>query len=104
MTAQVILHPALAEQLTRRIEDAHSEVALCAVNVRQAQALLEQRTGELELAREELAALEAQQLVWCGTCETHHQPLRGPCPGPEPCPACGYRPCLPGCFERGDDA
>ena len=85
-----------------RLENARNEVAFCAMKVRQAQTVLDQYTGELELAREELAALEAP-LQPCGTCKTHHQVPLSPCPEPGPCATCGYHPHLPGCFDRGSD-
>jgi hypothetical protein len=101
MTAQVIPHPAL--HLAERIEDARNEVAFCAMNVRTAQAVLDQRAGELELAREELAALEAQRLGWCAPCGTHHIPLSEPCEPASPCPDCQQVRCAVNCPNRYED-
>jgi hypothetical protein len=102
VTARLFAHPHLAE----RTEDKRREVAFLGDLARQHRARLDQALGELELAREELAALEAQAglpnqaLAWCAVCGTYHQPATAPCPPLLPCPDCHAERCRDWCPNR----
>ena len=59
MNAQVLTHPAL--HLPERIEDKRREIRFLEADLRLQRALTEDAEGALEVARQELAAMELQE-------------------------------------------
>lgn len=59
MNAQVLTHPAL--HLPERIEDKQREIRFLEADLRLQRALAEDAEGALEVARQELAAMEQQE-------------------------------------------
>lgn len=59
MTAQVLTHPAL--HLPERIEDKQREIRFLEADLRLQRALAEDAEGALEVARQELVAMEQQE-------------------------------------------
>ena len=59
MNAQVLTHPAL--HLPERIEDKQREIRFLEADLRLQRAFVEDAEGALEVARQELAAMEQQE-------------------------------------------